>query len=247
MDHGMDHGMDMHESMHHDHASMMMMDMADIGGDSSSASSHLLCNSSEDMGMIMYMDGFRWTLKGDGSCLNFLFPGWTLDTIPKFVAAMLCVIAMGVLTERINQLKHSVAEQAQSNPKYKLPHTCLQGLGIFSAYLLMLVVMTYSYELGLCVILGLMLGHYVFDGDLFHGGDGTPCCSVLERGSSSEQVDETTPLHEGLLTNGSSHSNGSRAARLPTTTRRRSSVLPGETVTFTSCCNDEGGDSQTNV
>ena len=180
----MDHDMMHHDMMHHDHASMMAE--AD-GGDTG----HLLCHS--DMGMIMYMDGFQWTLKGESSCLNFFFGSWTLNTIPKFVAAMVVVFAMGILTEYVNRWKHSVQQQisrplagnSSETSQIRWLHTGLQGLSILSAYLIMLVVMTYSLELLFCVIGGLMAGYYIFDGDELHHGGGTPCCNFLE-GNSSE-------------------------------------------------------------
>lgn len=228
MDH---HGM---HGMNHDHASMTGMGSM---GDDASSHGHLLCQS--DMGMIMYMEGFQWTLKGEGSCLNFFFESWKLDTIPKFLAAMVCALAMGVATEGINRWKHNVAQQSKRTDngfrvgtdgrKLRLMHSCLQGLSILSAYLLMLVVMTYSLELLFCVILGLMIGYYVFDGDSLHHGGGTPCCNFLE---GSDGTEAGSALTEALLT-----TTTSTGGDLDETTRI-------DAPASYSCCNEEGVGSQ---
>lgn len=175
-------------------------------GDAPDLNNNLLCQS-DGMGMIMYMEGFQWTLKGEGSCLNFFVGSWTLDTVPKFMAAMVCVVAMGIATEGIRRWKHDVGRAARSlgrnsnsnsgGGRLRVTHTCLQGLSILSAYLLMLVVMTYSLELLFCVILGLMIGYYVFDGDSLGHGGGTPCCSFLEGSDGGTQ--DGTSLTESLL------------------------------------------------
>ena len=167
------------------------------------------------MGMVMYMDGFHWTLKGENSsCLNFLVASWKLNTVARFVCCMVCVVAMGIATEGINRWKHSVFQTLQkttttttSNGKRQrlvVMHTGLQGLSILSAYLLMLVVMTYSLELLVCVVGGLMIGHYVFDGDaLLQRGGGTLCCNFLEQGQSPH-----TSETQALLTISPSGSDG---------------------------------------
>ena len=247
----------MHDMHHgnHDHASMMAM------GDDSQGGEHLLC-SSDGMagGMVMYMEGFQWTLQGEGSCLNLFVASWKLDTYWKFFAAMVCVVGMGIATEGINRWKHTAAQAANayarttnstnnSNHHHHqyaaMQHTCLQGLSILSAYLLMLVVMTYSLELLSCVIVGLMIGHYVFDGDSLHRGTGgTPCCTFLETrttGTTGERSDDNgngtteavgSSLTDPLLSRTTpSDNNGSTT--LATTSKG--------TLVVNSCCSNEDG------
>mmetsp|Transcript_4478 Transcript_4478/g.10810 ORF Transcript_4478/g.10810 Transcript_4478/m.10810 type:complete len:224 (-) Transcript_4478:462-1133(-) len=199
----------MHD-MHHDHASMTMAD------DSHNA----LCN---EMGMVMYMDGFHWTLKGDQSCLNLFFGSWTLNTVPKFIGAMLLVVALGIATEGINRWKHSVNMNSNrnNNNNNKLIKACLQALSIASAYLLMLVVMTYSLELLLCVVLGLMIGYYVFDGDAIHHS-GTPCCNFW-------QEEPETTMTQALLPR-TTDENMDGPSRTTTAITRED--------TFESCCSN---------
>jgi len=76
----------------------------------------------------------------------------------------------------------------------------LRGLSTLLAYTLMLVTMSYSFEFLICVVVGLMAGYYLFDGELYNYAAGTPCCTFLEDGEE-EPGDETimTTLVESLL------------------------------------------------
>jgi hypothetical protein len=138
--------------------------------------------------MTMYMDGFHWSLSYDGGCINLLFSSWTLDTSGKFVGAMVGVILLGICTEGISRLRRVLANRArksvtENRQRFTLQQTGLHGLHGLAGYMLMLVAMTYSYELILSVIVGLMIGFYCF-------GDATlttssPCCAFLEPVSES--------------------------------------------------------------
>jgi len=244
------HNMDMHmHHSNHDHASMMAM-----GGDANDASSshHLLCSSDGMGGMVMYMEGFQWTLKGEGSCLNFFFASWKLDTHSKFFAAMVCVVGMGIATEGINRWKHTVAQTAKArnnnnnnhNHHYAaMQHTCLQGLSILSAYLLMLVVMTYSFELLSCVIVGLMIGHYVFDGDSLHRGTGgTPCCTFLET-TTGERSDGNGNGNGTMEATGSSLTDPLLSRTTPSDNDGSTTfaTTSNGTLVVNSCCSNEDG------
>ena len=178
------------------------------------------------------MEGFQWALKRKSSCLNFYFPSWKLDTIHKFIAAMLCVFIMAIITEGIARLKYDISHRAKKrstrrrhrhrhrrlasvnnneNDNYnKLWYiqTFLQGMNALFAYILMLVIMTYSLELLCCVIMGLMVGYFVFGGELYNHGAGSPCCNFLETeeeddDNDNERDDEGTTtmitLAEALL------------------------------------------------
>ncbi|KAL3939012.1 MAG: hypothetical protein SGARI_001525 [Bacillariaceae sp.] len=153
---------------------------------------------------IRYMDGFQWTLKEKSSCLNFYFPSWTLDTKQKFLGAMLCVVIMGILTEGLGRLRHDTNKKArklglhaQTAPSSSARRqqrrrlsrlwylqTLLQGANALMAYILMLATMTFSLEILGCVILGLMIGYFVFGGDLYNHA-GSVCCQILEDSDAS--------------------------------------------------------------
>ncbi|KAG7354932.1 Ctr copper transporter family protein [Nitzschia inconspicua] len=178
----MDHMHYIHDQQHdHDNIEGVMGEVRNEGNE--------FC---QGMGMIMYMDGFQWTLKRQSSCLNFYFPTWTLDSQTKFVMAMLCVILMGIFTEAIGRIRHDVNKKArrtsstrQLNRLWYL-QTVLQGANALMAYVLMLATMTYSLEILGCVVLGLMIGYFIFGGDLYNHA-GSVCCQFLE----DEEEDST--------------------------------------------------------
>jgi hypothetical protein len=146
------------------------------------------------------MDGFQWTLKRQSTCLNFYFPSWTLNSTTKFVAAMICVIVLGVITEAIGRLRHEVNKKARRTTSTRQWNrlwyfqTMLQGANALMAYILMLATMTYSLEILGCVILGLMIGYFIFGGDLYKHA-GTICCQFLE----DEDEDGTVTSMTGTL------------------------------------------------
>jgi len=194
----MNHG-DHHLTMHHDYG--MPIGTSAVADDDSSSNS--FC---QGMGMVMYMEGFQWTLNRETSCLNFYFPTWKLDTTHKFVAAMICVFIMGIVTEGITRLKHEVSQKARETSntrrasKLWYMQTCLQGLNALAAYMLMLAIMTYSLELLCCVVLGLMVGYFLFEGDLYNHGAGSPCCNFLEDDNERDNDDGMiATLVEALL------------------------------------------------
>mmetsp|Transcript_534 Transcript_534/g.1270 ORF Transcript_534/g.1270 Transcript_534/m.1270 type:complete len:275 (-) Transcript_534:366-1190(-) len=213
---GMHHNHDMHINMHmHEDTPSEMMEMIkNDAGDS--LDSNIFCDDKGMGGMVMYMEGFHWTLlteenkKNARSCLNFYFESWKLDTRPKFFAAMLCVVFLGIVTEGIGRWKHEVFQQEkilrhQQGRRQRLRqlhwmHTCLQGLSVLLAYLLMLVVMTYSLELLCCVILGLMIGYFVFGGEYFRHGGGTLCCNFLNQDDTNSSSNNNNEGRDDSLT-----------------------------------------------
>ena len=129
------------------------------------------------------MEGFQWALKGESSCINLFFVSWTLDTAGKFIIGMLGVVLLGIGTEGISRIRHGVVNKARSCPpeehlKYTLIQTGLHGLHAFSGYMLMLATMTFSCEMMLSVIIGLMIGYYSFGRTEVVSAN--PCCAFLE-------------------------------------------------------------------
>mmetsp|Transcript_30756 Transcript_30756/g.46637 ORF Transcript_30756/g.46637 Transcript_30756/m.46637 type:complete len:619 (-) Transcript_30756:40-1896(-) len=107
-------------------------------------------------GTSMYMDGFHWV--HDTTCIIYLIPGWVLDGPGKLIVASVGTVAASILLEFTLYWRKSVA----SSNALLLP-TALYGLQLTLGYLLMLVIMTYSGVLFVCVIGGLMLGHAVWN------------------------------------------------------------------------------------
>ena len=71
----------------------------------------------------------------------------------------------------------------------RLAAVFLFGLNLVLGYLAMLVAMTYSVELFLCVVLGLMAGHAFFNVKQPVGETIDPCCAA------SQNNDQVFSLH----------------------------------------------------
>jgi Ctr copper transporter family len=146
-----------------------------------------LCRSSEH-GMIMYMDGFHWTSGGGAAaselpCLNILHPSFTIHTPTQLYGAMMVVFLFAIFTEGCSKFRQSLLRRfhPQRNVTSHAPSShvtavfygflhrnrgwvlpVLHGIHAFLGYILMLVIMTYSLELFVSVIAGLMVGYFVF-------------------------------------------------------------------------------------
>lgn len=130
------------------------------GATDSSPTEADFCNG---MAMVMAMGGFQWSLVGKqaGDCLNYFAPRWTLNTAGKFQGAMLYSFLIGILTEGV----HTFEAFLRPLTPPKLRHTVLAllyGFQRFFGYIVMLIAMTYSFELLLSAICGLMVGHLLF-------------------------------------------------------------------------------------
>jgi hypothetical protein len=146
------------------------------------------------------MDGFRWTLKGGASCINLYFPGWTLNTHGKLIAAMVGVLVLAMMTEAISKLRHKLSVKARNvatgqseRKKLVVVQTLLHGVHAFVGYIVMLAVMTFSLELGICVISGLTLGYLTFGGESYSHVSTNPCCAFLEEEANERELVQTTP------------------------------------------------------
>ena len=137
----------------------------------------------------MYMDGFHWSLRNQHSCLNLFMNHWTLDTRQKFVLAMVFVMALAVAVEGLAKLRNRLRRKEAQFPHNHFIITVIHGLQAFVGYILMLVTMTFSFELLLCVVIGLMLGYGIFFQQKQHPEDSplqsthhttNPCCAFLE-------------------------------------------------------------------
>ena len=207
------------------------------------------------------MDGFQFTLKQQSPCLNFYFPSWTLDTRQKFLGAMLAVIVMGIVTEALGRLRHDVNKKARKRSlvaanasaanrqhHYRYLHrlwylqTLLQGANAFMAYILMLATMTFSLEILGCVILGLMIGYFVFGGDLYNHA-GSVCCQILEEESVGDAatVGTMTGANVVLASDASEHSDpdAQGAVNVSNETAGRMSVFSTLADGTDSCCSTQ--------
>eukprot|EP00591_Stephanopyxis_turris_P009522 CAMPEP_0195521334 /NCGR_PEP_ID=MMETSP0794_2-20130614/18474_1 /TAXON_ID=515487 /ORGANISM="Stephanopyxis turris, Strain CCMP 815" /LENGTH=664 /DNA_ID=CAMNT_0040650863 /DNA_START=58 /DNA_END=2052 /DNA_ORIENTATION=+ len=124
----------------------------------------------------MFMEGFQWQ---GSTCVVYLFPAWTLTTHAAFVGACFGTFFFGFALEAVIKGRRSVAVMVQGKIKRLAVSTLFYGLQLTMGYMLMLVVMTYSVPLFLCIILGLMTGHFMFNintKNLVVAEGSTPCC-----------------------------------------------------------------------
>jgi uncharacterized membrane protein (Fun14 family) len=140
------------------------------------------------------MGGFQWVLKGESTCINLYFPGWTLNSAGKVVAAMIGVIGLAIATEAISKFRHNLSKKAKTagaeeRKKISMMQTGLHGVHALTGYILMLATMTYALELLSCVILGLVIGYAAFGGDTYNHVTTNPCCAFLE----DEAMERETP------------------------------------------------------
>jgi hypothetical protein len=146
------------------------------------------------------MDGFRWTLKGGSSCINLYFPGWTLNTHGKVIAAMVGVLLLAMTTEAISKLRHKLSVKARNvatdqseRKKLVFVQTLLHGVHAFVGYIVMLATMTFSLEILICVISGLTLGYLTFGGESYSHVSTNPCCAFLEEEANERELVQTAP------------------------------------------------------
>lgn len=121
----------------------------------------------------MYMTGFQWPSSGgtDFECVMILIEYFTLDSRAKFAAGCFVTVLLGILLEGIVCFrrianKWLLPQKPVRNVYHSIKLHGVSGL-IYGAqltvgYLLMLVVMTFSIPLFMCVILGLVLGNITF-------------------------------------------------------------------------------------
>ena len=82
----------------------------------------------------------------------------------------------------------------------------LFGLNLILGYLAMLVAMTYSVELFLCVVFGLCVGHFTFNTKTVVGESIDPCCAS-----------QNDNQHQPLNGSANAHAHGHGSARLTRT------------------------------
>jgi copper chaperone CopZ len=111
--------------------------------------------SSLGEGMVMYMGGFKWTsMERNAACLGLFFGSWKLDTPWKFALACVGVFVLGVAMEAVSLARRQLPSRRQRDVGYVFHAT-----NLLLAYLVMLVIMMYSIELFIFVMLGLVIGH----------------------------------------------------------------------------------------
>lgn len=112
-------------------------------------------------GTSMYMDGFHWT---DTTCVIYLFPTWILTSAKSLAGACVGTLVFAVSLEAVIWKRRATVQSFPAGWQRLSTSTVFYGLQLTMGYMLMLVVMTYSGPLFLCVVVGLMGGHAAFNG-----------------------------------------------------------------------------------
>jgi len=140
------------------------------------------CNGAMDM----LMSGFEAAgVDNSNPCIILFIKAWTLDSRLKFSFACIGVMLLGILVEfnifvrrKLTTRRRISAYLRATTPSIRrLASIFLFGFNLFLGYLAMLVAMTYSIELFMCVILGLMIGHAAFNMRQPVGETIDPCCA----------------------------------------------------------------------
>eukprot|EP00397_Hematodinium_sp_SG-2012_P011164 GEMP01011295.1.p1 GENE.GEMP01011295.1~~GEMP01011295.1.p1 ORF type:complete len:570 (+),score=112.74 GEMP01011295.1:78-1787(+) len=139
-------------------------------------------------GTDMFMGGFQAVFGGgpQEECLVFFFKGASLDAVWKFVLALFGIMALGIVAEGILKLRRNLAKRGFGRVVKMSLYMCNVTLG----YLVMLATMTYSYEYFFAAILGLTIGHYLFNVDDKASPLATTACCRNEIKDSEETADD---------------------------------------------------------
>jgi hypothetical protein len=135
-----------------------------------------------DSAVSMYMAGFQQTGNPATSCVVFLFKGWILDSPGKFAGACIGTLLLAVFLEGLIFFRKFIRTSPPRKHRKWLPvfEILLFGSQACLGYMLMLVAMTYSSALFSCTVLGLMIGHGVFNLKAAPSDSATPCCEGME-------------------------------------------------------------------
>lgn len=141
----------------------------------------VFCNG----GMDMLMQGFE-THKTAKTCIILWFPSWILNTPLKFGMACIGVFIIGFVIEFLISYRRHIAStnlewfsnsRRSRNRLQRFITLIIFGLNLVLGYMAMLVAMTYSIELFVCLILGFCVGHFAFNTKSEVGESIDPCCA----------------------------------------------------------------------
>eukprot|EP00667_Euglena_gracilis_P013744 EG_transcript_14206 len=133
---------------------------------------------------VMRMMGFQTAGQATEPCLVFFVKEWRLADAGAFAGACVGVFLMAVLTEWLASIRRLVKDRFAKIPPEgralrRLPGLVmlgLYGLQMTVGYLLMLVAMTYQAELFIMVIVGLVVGHGLFNLNASMAEPSDGCC-----------------------------------------------------------------------
>jgi hypothetical protein len=107
------------------------------------------------------MDGFHFIQST--TCVIFLFQSWVLDTGGKYALAFLGTLLLGIGLEKLIQQRRKVMAIMTAGRKRLVVSATFYGVQLTIGYMLMLVIMIYAGALFIATILGLVIGHVLFN------------------------------------------------------------------------------------
>eukprot|EP00659_Diplonema_papillatum_P005582 gene5582-8497_t len=137
----------------------------DMGMGAGATDSSAFCQGE---GRVM-LSGFQEAYGDNGFCVKFLFENAVIDTEAKYVFAVLGTMCMGLTIEAL------VLVRKVYTARYISVHTELPGIGVYVplsllygvqmvvAYWAMLLVMLYETFIFTALIVGLVVGHFLFE------------------------------------------------------------------------------------
>lgn len=153
-------------------------------------------------------------------CLNFLVSSFTLDSKLKFIFAMFITILFTVFAEYLSFYRHklqaleetpidtrSFSIQTSSSQRVKMKKaikiSIVYGIQYLSGYLIMIIVMTFSYELAFCVMIGHVIGSTLFleSGDRGAQVNSGGTCHGVSQHHNMLNVEDESPSFIGLTQN----------------------------------------------
>lgn len=132
----------------------------------------------------MFMDGFHVGGESTDPCVLFLFKGWDVSTGGLLALSFFATAALGVCVEALVALRRQRAALNATLPPKNLAYEWLRwgellmlyGIQATLGYALMLLAMTYQFELLIAVVLGLTVGHATFNRKAPVAESNDACC-----------------------------------------------------------------------
>jgi hypothetical protein len=111
----------------------------------------------------MYMEGFLWPATGARqSCVRMLFTSWILDTPSKYIGGCIGTFLFGMFVELLSVVRRQIKPEL-SKPIIYGSSMLVLGAQATCGYFLMFLAMTFSIPIFIAAVLGLMVGHGLFN------------------------------------------------------------------------------------
>jgi len=154
-------------------------------------------------GTDMFMNGFQSLIfDHSAQCLVFLHRSLIMNTRRNFYLGVFTAIAIGILAEVIIMFRRNLHQKIKNSSQVSLydsnrlryHETILYGVNVTLGYIVMLIAMMYSFELFLCTIFGLTLGHLIFNFSAPPTESLTVCCTGENNTVTADGTNDTRSI-----------------------------------------------------